>query len=122
MATEEPSWDEVLETLFQHPTAYPYPFGRGPLGYLAEQSDVALRKWSWPRLRDQAVAVDEVFAEYKGRYLALREARRLLGDVPALVEQQFRTVQSLRNIQVQQQRLRQLLDACPQPRRGAGQH
>jgi hypothetical protein len=116
--TDEPSYDEVLVTLFQQRTAYPYPFGSWNLGYLYEQSDAELRTWSWGCLRDQAVSVDEVFAEFKGRYLALIEARRLLGSHPVFTEQIAQALAALHRIHVEKQRLRRLLDTCPQPRRG----
>jgi hypothetical protein len=104
--------------LFQQPGAYPYPFGSTSLGVLYELSDAELQRSRWPRLRDQAVAVDEVFAEYKGRYLAVRDLIRAEGARPALLAMQEHTVQVLRRIQGEQRRLRRLLDACKQPRWG----
>jgi hypothetical protein len=85
--TDEPSYDEVMYTIIQQRTAYPYPFGSDCLGYLYQQSDADLRRWSWRRLRDQAIAVDEVFAACKGSYLTLLETRRRLGDHHAITEQ-----------------------------------
>jgi hypothetical protein len=118
MGTEEPSYDEVMYTIIQQRTAYPYPFGSDCLGYLYQQSDADLRRWSWGRLRDQAIAVDEVFAVYKGSYLTLLDTRRRLGDHPAITEQISETVAAMRRITTQKQRLRRLLDAYPQPRGG----
>jgi hypothetical protein len=101
--------------LFQQPGAYPYPFGSACLAWLYEASDADLRGLPWPRLRDQAVAVDAVFAEYKGQYLAFRAVRNAQGLTPYLAEQLARTEATLRRIQVQQRRVRAILDAIPQP-------
>jgi hypothetical protein len=108
----------VFSELFQQPGAYPYPFGSTCMADLYDMDDAALHRLPWPRLRDQAVAVDEVFAEWKGRYLVLLEAIRRVGPLPALLALQDETVAALCRIQGQQRRLRRLLDACKQPWRG----
>jgi hypothetical protein len=63
--------------------------------------------------------VDEVFAQYTGSYLTLLETRRRVGDHPAITEQILEAVATMHRINLEKQRLRRLLDACPQPRRGA---
>ena len=92
------------------------PFGSTTLGWLYEVADADLRRLSLPRLRDQAVSVDAVFAEWKGRYLALWYVAERQGLTPALDEEITRTAHTLRRIQVQQRRLRALLLEAPQPR------
>jgi hypothetical protein len=47
-------------------------------------SDAELRRLPYPRLRDQAVSVDMVFAEWKGRYLALHTVVEHQGMTPYL--------------------------------------
>jgi hypothetical protein len=115
---ESMSYAEMLANVFQQPGAYPYPFGSDSLGTLSEMSDAELQRRPWARLRDQAVAVDAVFAEYKGRYLALHAIMQREGAHVDLSEDLARVCQSLRRIQAQQRRLRALLEASPQPRRG----
>ena len=109
-------YERVLPDLFQRPGAYPYPFGSSSLGHLAEMSDEALRRLSYPRLRDQAVSVDEVFAQFKGQYMALYHVIEHQGLTPYLDDALSQVARSLRTIQVQQRRLRALLDAARQPR------
>jgi hypothetical protein len=109
--------DEQLRAdLFQQPGAYPYPFGAASLGWLYEVSDARLRRLPIGRLRDQAVSVDAVFAEWKGRYIALDAYGQAQGMTPYLAEQLARLEQSLRRIQVQQRRVRAILAAYRQPR------
>jgi len=76
----------VFEEIFWHPLAYPFPFGSNPMGWLDTASDADLRRWSWGQLRDQAVAVLEVWSEYKGRYLALYHCAEEGGLTPYLSE------------------------------------
>jgi hypothetical protein len=109
-------YDRVLADIFQQPGAYPYPFGSDNLHTLYEMSDEALRRLPYPRLRDQAVAVEEAFNQWKGRYCAFYDVARDRGMTPYLDGKIAETAQALRRIQVQQQRLRALLDAAPQPR------
>ena len=109
-------FEAMLSEVFQQPGAYPFPFGSANLGWLTEASDATLRRLSLPRLRDQAVSVDMVFAEWKGRYLALWEAQEAQGLTPYLDEQLTQVAHALRRLQVQQRRLRALLDQAPQPR------
>jgi hypothetical protein len=113
------AYHAVLRDLLNQPDAYPYPFGSGAVGWLQAVTDADLTTWSWPEVRDQAVALDAVFAEWKGRYLALHEVRRVLGPVPVLTAMLDATEAALRRLHVQRQRLRRFLDACPQPRSGA---
>jgi hypothetical protein len=108
--------DAMLAAVFQQPGAYPSPFGSANLHWLSEASDDELRRLPYPRLRDQAVSVDTVFAEWKGRYWALWKVAEAQGLTPYLDEEIARTAHALRRIQTQQQRLRALLDAAPQPR------
>jgi len=112
----------MLEHVFQQRGAYPYPFGSDNLGWLYEASDAALERLSLPRLRDQAVAVDVVFAEWKGRYLALQAVCAHQGATPYLDAEMARVKGSLLRIQGQQRRLRARLDAAPQPRWQAGRN
>ena len=108
--------EAMQQEVFRQPGAYPCPFGSLMMGWLYEVSDAELGRLSLPRLRDQAVSVDEVFAEWRGRYLALWEAAKAQGLTPYLDEQLTRTAQALRRLQTQQRRLRALLDAAPWPR------
>jgi len=87
------------------------------MGWVYEASDAELRRLPWPRLRDQAVSVETVFEHWKGRYLELIDLVRVQGLTPHLDERISQAAQALRRIQGQQQRLRSLLDAAPQPRR-----
>ena len=75
----------VFTDLFQQPGAYPYPFGSTDMATLYDLADADLARLPWPRLRDQAVAVDAVFEHWKGCYLALRGAIEKVGPLPALV-------------------------------------
>jgi len=109
-------YEAMLADVFQQPGAYSYPFGSTSVGALSAVSDAALRRLSLPRLRDQAVSVDQVFAEYKGQYLALHRVAEHQGMTPYLDEALTWVAHSLRRIQTQQRRLRALLDAAPQPR------
>ena len=109
-------FEAMLTDVFQQPGAYPYPFGSANLGWVQEASDAVLRRLSYGRLRDQAVSVDEVFAQCKGRYMALWNVIEHQGLTPYLDAELSQVAQSLRNIQVQQRRLRALLDAVRQPR------
>jgi hypothetical protein len=110
-------YDAMLTAVFQQRGAYPFPFGSTNMGQLAELSDEQLRLLPTPRLRDQAVSVDQVFAEWKGRYLALHAVIEHQGVTPYLDEQLATTARALRRLQVQQRRARALLNAAPQPRR-----
>jgi hypothetical protein len=109
-------FDAMLVDVFQQPGAYPYPFGSTNLAWLYEAADDDLRRLSLPRLRDQAVSVDQVFAEWKGRYLALWQVAEHQGLTPYLDEQLTITAHALKRIQTQQRRLRARLAAAPQPR------
>ena len=86
----------MLPELIQQPGAYPYPFGSSSLGWLSEVSDEELRCLSLPRLRDQAVSVDAVFAEWKGRYLALWHVTLHQGLTPYLDEELSKAAHALR--------------------------
>ena len=112
----------VFTDLFQQPGAYPYPFGSTDMATLYDLADADLARLPWPRLRDQAVAVDAVFEHWKGCYLALRGAIEKVGPLPALVALQDETVHALCRIQGQQRRVRRLLDTCTQPRSGVEQN
>ena len=59
-------YDWMLPNVFWKPGAYPYPFGSDNMARLYERSDDDLRRLSYPRLRDQAVSVDEVFCAVEG--------------------------------------------------------
>jgi hypothetical protein len=109
-------FDRMLPEVFQQPGAYPFPFGSASLGWLYEASEATLRRLSYPRLRDQAVSVDMVFEQFKGRYLALWDVAQAQGLTPYLAEDLARTAHALRRIQAQQRRLRALLEAARQPR------
>jgi hypothetical protein len=109
------AYPAMLADVFQQPGAYPFPFRSNALSWLYEISDTELRRLSLPRLRDQAVSIDQVFAEWKGRYLALIAVVEAQGMTPALDEQITQVAYSLRRIQAQQRRLRPLLKAAPQP-------
>ena len=108
----------VFEEVIRQPPAYPFPFGSNPMGWLEAASDDDLRRLSWGRLRDQAVAVLEVVSEYKGRYLALYHCAEADGLTPYLSEQLELTEGALRRLQGHARRVRALLDAAPQPRHG----
>jgi hypothetical protein len=110
---------ESLYDVFQQPLAYPFPFGSANLNWLYEVSDARLRRLPYPRLRDQAVSVDEVFAYFKGRYCALWDVAQAQGMTPYLDEEITHVAQALRRIQVQQRRLPALLQEAPQPRQVA---
>jgi hypothetical protein len=110
------SYDRMLPEVFQQRGAYPCPFGSWCLGYLEAMSDEALRRLSLPRLRDQAVSVDLVFAEWKGRYTALWRVIEQQGMTPYLDAELSKAARALRRIQTQQRRLRALLQAASQPR------
>ena len=77
-------FEAMLTDVFQQPLAYPYPFGSANLGWLYEASDAVLRRLSYGRLRDQAVSVDAVFAEFKGEYMALWHTIQSQGMTPYL--------------------------------------
>ena len=109
-------YGRMLPDVFQQPGAYPYPFGSRTVGWLYEVSDADLRRLSLPRLRDQAVSVDRVFAEWKGRYLALWHVIEHQGMTPSLDAELSQVARSLRRIQTQQRRLRALLEEARQPR------
>jgi hypothetical protein len=79
-------------------------------------SDARLRRLPLPRLRDQAVSVDEVFAQFKGQYMALWHVIEHQGLTPYLDEAISQVARALRRIQGQQRRLRALLKEAPQPR------
>src|SRR4029450_1988271 len=100
---------------FERLTAYPYPFGSANLGWVQEASDERLRRLPYPRLRDQAVSVDEVFEHFKGQEMALWRIAEPQGLTPYLDEQLTTATRSLRRIQGQQRRLRALLKEAPQP-------
>src|SRR6516162_6347027 len=68
--------------IFAEPGAYPYPFGSECVGWLDTVDDAVLRGLPFGRLRDQAVAVDAVCAEWKGRYLELEACAKLGGWTP----------------------------------------
>jgi hypothetical protein len=70
--------------IFQQPLAYPFPFGSASLGWLYGASDAGLARLPYPRLRDQAVSVDIVCAEWKGKYLALSAVIEHQGLTPYL--------------------------------------
>jgi hypothetical protein len=106
----------VFEEVIRQPPAYPFPFGSNPMGWLEAASDDDLRRLSWGRLRDQAVAVLEVVSEYKGRYLALYHCAEADGLTPYLSEQLTITEAALRRLTAHARRVRALLDASPQPR------
>jgi hypothetical protein len=112
-------YDRMLPEVFKQPGAYPYPFGSNNLQWLSDASDEELRRLSLPRLRDQAVSVDMVFAEVKGAYLATWHIAQAQGMTPYLEERIVLAARTLRRIQAQQRRLRALLDAAPQPRQVA---
>ena len=109
-------YDRMLPEVFQQPGAYPYPFGSANLGWLTEASDATLRRLSLPRLRDQAVSVDMVFEQWKGRYLALWHVIEHQGLTPYLDAELSQVARSLRRLQTQQRRLRALLEEARQPR------
>ena len=109
-------YERVLRDVFQQPGAYGFPFGSANLGWLYEVSDAELRRLSLPRLRDQAVAVDQVFAEVKGAYLATWLVAQSQGMTPYLEERIVLAARTLRFVQAQQWRLRALLKEAPQPR------
>jgi hypothetical protein len=109
-------FDRMLSEVFQQMGAYNYPFGSDNLQSLYDMSDAVLRRLSLPRLRDQAVSVDEVFAQWKGRYLALWHVIEHQGMTVYLDEELSKAAHALRRIQVQQRRLRALLDTARQPR------
>jgi hypothetical protein len=109
-------FDAMLYDVFQQLGAYPYPFGSNDLNWLYEASDERLRRLPSPRLRDQAVSVDAVFAEFKGEYWALWHVAERQGLTPYLDEAISTAARSLRRIQGQQRRLRALLKEAPQPR------
>ena len=109
-------YDRILPEVFQQPGAYPFPFGSANLGWVYEASDADLRRLSLPRLRDQAVSVDEVFAQWKGQYMALWHVIEHQGLTPYLDDEISKVARSLRRIQTQQRRLRTLLQQAPQPR------
>ena len=109
-------YDRMLYDVFQQPGAYPYPFGSSNLQWLYEASDEVLGRLSYGRLRDQAVSVDQVFAEFKGEYMALWRVATHQGMTLYLEERIAQVAGALRNIQGQQRRLRAFLDQAPQPR------
>lgn len=108
-------YDRMLPEVFQQRGAYPFPFGSSTLGWLQEMSEARLRRLPLPRLRDQAVSVEMVFAEWKGRYLALWHVIEHQGMTPYLDAELSQVARSLRRIQEQQWRLRALLQEAPQP-------
>ena len=89
-------YDRMLPDVFQQMGAYPYPFGSDSLGWLYEVSDEHLRRRPYPRLRDQAISVDQVFAEFKGEYLALWRVAELQGMTPYLDEEISKAAHALR--------------------------
>ena len=97
-------FEAMLHDVFQQRPAYGYPFGSSSLSDLSQMSDAQLRRLSLPRLRDQAVAVDMVFAECKGRYLALWHTTQHQGLTPYLDAELSKVAQALCRIQVQQRR------------------
>jgi hypothetical protein len=103
--------------IFAEPGAYPYPFGSECVGWLDTVDDAVLRGLPFGRLRDQAVAVDAVCAEWKGRYLELEACAKLGGWTPQFVERRAAIVATLRRLQDRQRRLRPIRDAYRQPRR-----
>jgi hypothetical protein len=109
-------YDQMLYDVFQQLCAYPFPFGAESMDRLAERSDDDLRQLSWGRLRDQAVSVFGVFEYLRGQYMALYNSAEHEGMTPYLDAQLTQTAHALRRIQVQQRRLRALLDEAPQPR------
>jgi hypothetical protein len=108
--------DRILSDIFQQPCAYPFPFGSDSIGELATMSDEALRRLPYPRLRDQAVSIFGVFELFRGQYMALDHVIEHQGLTPYVDQEISQVAQSLRRIQVQQRRVRALLDAAPQPR------
>jgi hypothetical protein len=109
-------FDAMLYDVFQRPCAYPFPFGSANMGELAEMSDEALRRLPYPHLRDQAVSVFGVFEYFRGAYMALHGVMEHEGLTPYVDAHISATAHALRRIQVQQRRVRALLDAAPQPR------
>ena len=110
-------YERVLVEVFQQPTAYPFPFGSANMGWLFEASEADLRRLTYGRLRDQAVALDEVFARYGGSYGALYRCARADGLTPYLSEHLEGDERTLRRLLVQKQRLRPILVGYGQPRR-----
>ena len=109
-------YDRMLPDVFQQLGAYPFPFGSANLRGLSDMSDERLRRLPLPRLRDQAVSVDMVFEQWKGRYLALWHVIEHAGLTAYLDAELSQVARSLRRIQTQQRRLRALLEEAPQPR------
>src|SRR5215475_9958880 len=97
-------YEVMLPEVFQQRGAYRYPFGSHNLGWLYERSDADLQRVPIGRLRDQAVSVDDVFAEWKGAYLTLWQVGERLGLLGALDQDVSRAAHSLRRIQTQQRR------------------
>ena len=85
--------EEALD-FFAHPGAYPYPFGSQCAAWLEAATTDQLRRLPLGRLRDQAVSLDEVFAEFRGRYLALTRVREVQGLSPALETEWHRVWQA----------------------------
>jgi hypothetical protein len=77
-------YEAMLVDVFQQPGAYPFPCGSAPLGALYALSDAELRRWSTPRLRDQAVSVFGVFEYYRGQYMLLHHLAEQQGLTPYL--------------------------------------
>jgi hypothetical protein len=110
-------YERVLVEVFQQPPAYPFPFGSASMGWLFEASEADLRRLTYGRLRDQAVALDEVVARYSGSYGALYRCARADGLTPYLSEHLEGDERTLRRLLVQKQRLRPILVGYGQPRR-----
>ena len=111
-------YDRMLPEVFQQLGAYPFPFGSATLQWLSDASDAQLRRLSYPRLRDQAVSVDMVFEQWKGRYLACWAVAEQAGLTPYLDDQISQHARALCRMQAAQRRLRALLEEAPQPRQG----
>lgn len=106
-------YEAMLGEVIQKPGAYPFPHGSASLGWLYDATDEDLQRLPLPRVRDQAISVDTVFAEHKGRYLALIKVAQAQGLTAYLDEQLSQAAHALRRMQVQQRRLRARLDVVP---------
>ena len=72
------------------------PFGSQCAAWLEAATTDQRRRLPLGRLRDQAVSLDEVFAEFRRRYLALTRVREVQGLSPALETEWHRVWQALR--------------------------
>ena len=78
--------------------------------------DEALRRLSYPRLRDQAVSIFGIFEQCKGEYCALWQVAEHQGMTPYLAEAIARKARTLVWIQGLGRRVRARLEEAPQPR------